>query len=96
MSTCEDLHCLEADVRGANGSPEYIYISTETYTVQGAEHAPQRDLLESLIRSEEYDLRYATQGVMIFEPRAALLDYPEDAGISPQKAEQIRSPQRHV
>ncbi|MFW6384888.1 MAG: hypothetical protein ACOCY7_01995 [Halodesulfurarchaeum sp.] len=67
MSTCHSLYCLEPKIRAAQGTPQYLYVPTREYTVRGQEQSPRGVVIDALLRSEEYDLRYANRGVMIFE-----------------------------
>lgn len=66
-SSCQDIACVESDLGSVEGDAEYLYVPAHEYTVEGQVHPPPEPLIEALLESDRYHLRYANQGVMIFE-----------------------------
>lgn len=86
MSTCEDLACLEAKMQAAHGTPDYVYVSANEYTVRGQEYSAQHALILDMVRSSDYDLQYANRGVLVFEVESTASEPVSDRPSAPRFA----------
>jgi hypothetical protein len=67
LSSCSNVNCLRILLGVTERQPDYLYVSTEEYTIHGDEYSPRINLVRSMISSEYYELRYENDGVAIFE-----------------------------
>lgn len=66
LSSCSNVDCLRVLLGVAERQPDYLYISSDVYTVHGEESSPQRDLINSMTASDRYELQYKNRGVAVF------------------------------
>ncbi|WP_101298217.1 glycosyltransferase family protein [Halegenticoccus soli] len=66
VSSCREQTCLRRSLAAVDGDPEYVYVPTDAYTVQGEERGPPTELIASLRGSDRYELRFENEGAVIF------------------------------
>ncbi|MFB9806779.1 glycosyltransferase family 39 protein [Haladaptatus pallidirubidus] len=67
VSRCHIEMCLSRQFHQNNIRPDYVYVPKGTYTVRGFQTQQRPQMRRSLIRSEEYQLAYENQDVIIFK-----------------------------
>lgn len=67
LSTCSNTDCLRILLGVTERQPDYLYVPIEGYTVHGDEYSPRVDMIRSMTTSEQYEMKYENDSVMIFE-----------------------------
>lgn len=75
LGSCSNVDCLRVLLGVSERQPDYLYVSSDAYTVHGEESSPQRDLINSMTASDRYKLQYENHGVAVFK----VSDQPQNA-----------------
>lgn len=66
ISNCDSSLCVTDRLNDADATPDYVYLSKDSYTVRGWTATPSESLRTSMVADGNYELTYENEGVMVF------------------------------
>ena len=78
VSACGSEACLTSTLVGAGVNPDYVYVPKDDYTVRGMHHQPDAGLRQDLVDSDQYELVFENEGVMVLQVDGSLSDAKEE------------------